>query len=72
MLSNLAFYIYLFVRGYLIFDLIMTLPTLIMDEALSVYGFKLVRYVHWDRLFKLLDLTMDKILLYYGYNRSKL
>lgn len=50
----------------------MTVPTLVTNENLDYYPLKLVRYVHWDRLFKILNIILDKILQITGYNKSKM
>ncbi len=50
----------------------MTIPTLITIENMQFYPFKLIRYIHWDRLFKILNLILDKILQLSGYNKSKM
>jgi hypothetical protein len=51
---------------------ITTIPTLVTLEDFNFYPFKLVRYVHVDRLFKLLDYILNRILIARGVNKSKM
>ena len=53
-------------------DCIATLPGLITFERGQIFYFKLVRLVHWNRLFDQLNLIFDKVLLnWLAYNRHK-
>jgi len=42
----------------------MVIPTLVTLENFDYYPFKLLRYVHIDRLFKILDFILDRILAF--------
>lgn len=50
----------------------MTFPTLVTNEDFQFYPFKLIRLIHWDRLFLILNFILDKILAFYGISKSKM
>ena len=53
-------------------DCIATLPGLVMLERGQIFYFKLVRLVHWNRMFDQLQFLSEKVLLnWLAYNRYK-
>jgi hypothetical protein len=70
--NNKAIYKFQY-SGYFIFDFLSVIPGLIGKKAenLSLYAFRLTRFVHTNRLFKLFGLVMNKFLLSRGYNVMK-
>jgi hypothetical protein len=62
------------VRGYFIFDVLAVIPGLItLERSESNYNyFKLLRFVHWNRLFVQLSLILDKVMFaWLNYHRQK-
>jgi hypothetical protein len=59
--------------GYLIFDIASILPILVGDqhENFPFYAFKLARFVHTNRLFKLFGTILNRFLVARGYNIMK-
>jgi hypothetical protein len=65
---------YDYIFGALVFDLVACLPSLITLEQFLVYYLKLFRFVHWNRLFKQINLIIDKVLSVISggnYNKQK-
>mmetsp|Transcript_4810 Transcript_4810/g.4460 ORF Transcript_4810/g.4460 Transcript_4810/m.4460 type:complete len:292 (-) Transcript_4810:1051-1926(-) len=62
---------YSYLRGYFVLDVLMTVPTLVTLQNFSYYPFKLLRFFHVDRILKILNFFLDKILNFYGLNKAK-
>ena len=61
-----------YLRRFFILDCIATIPGIVTLEQGPIFYFKLVRLVHWDRLFIQLNLIFEKVLLsWLVYNRHK-
>ena len=61
-----------YLKGYFILDCIATLPGLLTLERGHIFYFKLVRLVHWNRMFEQLNFIFEKVLLsWLAYNRHK-
>jgi hypothetical protein len=62
-----------YLTGYFIFDFLSVFPGLIgkSNDSLELYAFKLSRFVHTNRLFRLFGTIMNKFLLSRGYNVMK-
>ncbi len=60
-------------RGYFIFDFLSVFPGLVGNKSqnFQLYIFKLTRFVHTNRLFRLFSTLMNKFLLARGYNIMK-
>ena len=59
--------------GYFIFDFLSVLPSLIAkgSDNSKLYAFRLTRFVHANRLFKLFGMVLTKFLFSRGYNKMK-
>ena len=47
-----------YLTTYFVFDIVSTVPSLVTGQK-SIYAFKLLRFVHFNRLFVQLDFLMD-------------
>ena len=63
----------LFCSGYFIFDFLSVFPGLVGNKSQNfrLYAFKLTRFVHTNRLFKLFGAIMNRFLISRGYNIMK-
>jgi hypothetical protein len=59
--------------GYFIFDFLSVFPGLVGNKSQNfrLYAFKLTRFVHTNRLFKLFGAIMNRFLISRGYNIMK-
>ena len=61
-----------YLKSFFLLDCIATLPGLITLERGQIFYFKIVRLVHWNRMFDSLSLILEKVLLsWLAYNRHK-
>ena len=61
-----------YLKTYFLIDCVATLPGLVTLQHRDIFYFKLLRLVHWDRLFTQLNIIFEKVLLsWLTYNRHK-